>query len=457
MSSIHPDISDRLLPYLDGQLEEGLRREVQEHLESCRPCSEELASIRAIVLALRQDGQAERVAGAPADRYACPGPEDLTAHVLGEAGRQAEEGGWIARHLAACVRCRREADLILQMGTELSAPGAPAVPDDLFARVVERLMARVRQVHRGDERAPIAACLRALSERVLLRAALGMGLAAAIAVLGVRYLHPGRPVTVAKRAPGEDVLKGREVRVPPAPPSQETAQERSPRKPSALARVEPSVPSTARPPASSPPGETATFGEATRTPGRMTMESPSHPPPRPPSSVVAKVEAPLLPPPASGVPFRLDAPLASKRGGPLQAAPAMPSRLPPLVPAKQGEPLKVLILPITSYPALRASVAAGLQEQLETVQPTEREFPAEPSVDDLGANRRLGRMFGVRYVLGIDVTKARSGYLIALRAADTETGGLVATRQGLVQDEGALPAAATRLAKELQQELRARP
>ena len=66
-------------------------------------------------------------------------------------------------------------------------------------------------------------------------------------------------------------------------------------------------------------------------------------------------------------------------------------------------------------------------------------------------------LFGVRYVLEINVKARPSGYLVVLRAADTETGGVVAKREGSASEEGDLAAVAWRLARELQQELRARP
>ena len=129
------------------------------------------------------------------------------------------------------------------------------------------------------------------------------------------------------------------------------------------------------------------------------------------------------------------------------------SSLPPLVPAKQGEVLKALILPTPVRPWLRSAVAAGLGDRLKTVLPPDREFPPEPSVDDLTANRRLGRSFGVRYILEIDVKTQSSGYLVMLRAADTETGGVVATREAQTSEERTLPTVVTRLANELRQVL----
>lgn len=172
------------------------------------------------------------------------------------------------------------------------------------------------------------------------------------------------------------------------------------------------------------------FQPSLSSPG--TRERPPHGPGEPKTGV-ARVESPIVSP-----------------------IPMQPS-LPPLVPAKQGEALKVLILPTLTRPGLRSAVAAGLVDQLETVQPPDQEFPSEPSIDDLTANRRLGRLFGVRYILEIDVKEQPSGYLIVLRAADTETGGVVAKREGSPSEKEALTAVASRLARELQRELRARP
>ena len=117
----------------------------------------------------------------------------------------------------------------------------------------------------------------------------------------------------------------------------------------------------------------------------------------------------------------------------------------------------MLILPTPTRPGLRSAVAAGLQDQLGTVVPPDRDFPPEQSVDDLTANRRLGRLYGVRYVLEIDVKDTRSGYLVVLRAADTETGGVVATRERQAAEQGDLAVVANRLANELRRELLARP
>jgi hypothetical protein len=102
-------------------------------------------------------------------------------------------------------------------------------------------------------------------------------------------------------------------------------------------------------------------------------------------------------------------------------------------------------------------VASALQDQLEAVQPPDRDFPSEPSVDDLTANRRLGRLFGVRYVLEVGVRREASGYHLVLRAADTDTGGVVAKREGSASEEAGLAVVARQLASELRQQLKALP
>jgi anti-sigma factor RsiW len=375
------------LSYLDGQLAEDSQQQVQAHLEGCKPCSEELAAMRAIARALQQGSRESLTANALADRYGCPGPRELTSQEAGQADEQTEERDWIVRHLEACPRCQREIDLIRLMGMETSEASSPVVPQDLSARVEERLMARVRQGRGADRRAPFMALPAAVSSRVLLRAALGIGLAAVVAVSGILYLKRG-PTLIAQR-PSEQQARDFQSPLPTHPISS----------PSVVARSEPS--------------RIAPLPSAT-SPG-----------------AVRESEAPA-------------------------ASVTRPS-LPPLVPAKQGEALTVLILPTPTRPGLRSAVAAGLQDELGTVLPPERDFPAEQSVDDLTANRHLGRLFGVRYVLEIDVKDTPSGYLVVLRAADTETGGVVASRERHAAEEAALGPIAGQLAKELQEELRARP
>jgi hypothetical protein len=102
-------------------------------------------------------------------------------------------------------------------------------------------------------------------------------------------------------------------------------------------------------------------------------------------------------------------------------------------------------------------VASELRDQLEAVQPPDRDFPADPSVDDLTANRRLGRLFGVRYVVEIGIRREPSRYQLMLRAADTDTGGVVAKREGSASEEDELATVARQLASELRRQLQAIP
>lgn len=360
MSSIHSDICDRLFSYLDGRLDEDLRRDIQAHLERCGSCSEELAAMRAMTCALQQAGQGDLAVTAEGERYGCPRTDELTVYAGQEDSHPSAESEWVTRHLDTCSRCQHEIDLVRLMTLQLSEPSGSVTPESLVAQVEERLMARVRQGRDVDHRIAAQSRLPSLSLSFLWRAALGVGCATVVAVWGIMQLQSGQ-VPVAKRSSDQDV--------------------------------------------------------------RTTQPSP---------------------PPSAG----------------LQQQPQETrerSSLPPLVPAKQGEALTVLILPTSARLGLRSAVAAGLGNRLKTVQPPDREFPPEPSVDDLTANRRLGRLFGVRYILEIDVKEQPTGYLVLLRVADTETGGVVAKRGEQTSKEGALAAVADRLARELQQDLLARP
>jgi len=434
VGSIHPDISDRLLSYLDGQLAEDLRRQVQEHLRGCKPCSEELLAVKAIARAMQQGSRESLTANALADRYGCPGPQELTLHEVGQADQQAEESDWIPRHLDACPRCQHEIDLIRLMRMETSEASSPVVPQDLSARVEERLMALVRQGKGADLRGPFMVLPAALSSRFLLRVAMGMGLAAAVAVTGIVYLKRG-PTIIAQR-PSEQQARDFQSPLPTHPTSS----------PSVVARVEP--PALSRPAVQ--PQLPLKPTERAETPS-PTPSQPSSPASPPSPSALARVQpSQIAPLPSATSP-------GAVRGSETPAASVARPSLPPLVPAKQGEALTVLILPTPTRPGLRSAVAAGLQDQLGMVLPPERDFPAEQSVDDLTANRRLGRLFGVRYILQIDVKETRPGYLVVLRAADSETGGVVASRERHAAEEAALGPIAGQLAKELQEELRARP
>lgn len=373
MSVIHSEIRDRLLSYVDGRLDEELRRQVQAHLEGCESCSQELAAITAMTGVLKQIGQDDGATAADAGRYGCPTAEQLGLHASLEVTPPRAEGEWIVRHLDACPRCQREVDLIRLMTRQLAEPSETVAPHDLSTQGEDRLIALVRHRKGADRRAAVPNRFPSLRPSFLWRAALGIGCAAAVAAWGIIQLQSDH-VFVAQRSTEGDV-RGFQ----PAPPSP-TPREQPP----------PSVP-----------------------------------------AIAAKVEAPT--------------------------APARQPSLPPLVPATQGEMLKVLILPTPVPRGLRSAVAAGLGGRLGIVQPPDREFSSEPTVDDLTANRRLGRLFGVRYVLEIGVKEQASGYLVLLRAADTETGGVVATREELTSEEKALTTVAGRLARELQQTLLARP
>ncbi|MBI4381794.1 MAG: zf-HC2 domain-containing protein [candidate division NC10 bacterium] len=439
MPSIHPEISDRLLSYLDRRLDEQDSRQVQEHLASCGACSEELAAIRAVTVALRQAGRDSRAADVAADRYGCPGPEELFSYERRGANLPAVESDWVSQHLEACQRCQHEVDLVHLMGRELQEAAMPVTPRDLSAKVEGRLMARVRQGKGADHGTSLLDRLPSFGTYFVARAALGIGLVAVIAIVGLRYLQRG-PTLVAQRSSEQEVR--------PVTPSVSSP---------GASRQEPQIsPGTKR--GSTPPvSEPAPPRTSSPTPTVVAKVEPPALPSSPSPSVVARVEPRPLPRPQPAVPLIAVAPPITEQAKEVPGRPSAGPSLPPLVPAKQGEPLKVLILPNRSRPDLRLAVAAGLQEDIGTLQPPEREFPPEPSIDDLTANRRLGRLFGVRYVLEIGVRQEASGYRVVLRAADTDTGGIVGTREGSVTQERELTAVARQLASELRQQLKAMP
>jgi anti-sigma factor RsiW len=439
VASIHPDISDRLLSYLDRRLDEQDSRQVQEHLASCGACSEELAAIRAVTVALRQAGRDSRAADAGDDRYGCPGPEELFSYERRGANLPTVESDWVSQHLEACQRCQHEVDLVHLMGRELQEAAMPVTPQNLSAKVEGRLMARVRQGKGANHGTPLLDRLPSFGTYFVARAALGIGLAAAIAVWGLLHLRSD-PVLVAQRRSEQEAR--------PVTPSVSSP---------GASRQEPQTPLGTKRGSTPPASEPAPPRISSPTPTVVARIEPPVPPSQPSPSVVARIESPALPPPPPAVPLIAVVPPVTEQAKEVPARPSAGPSLPPLVPAKQGEPLKVLILPNRSRPDLRLAVAAGLHEDIGTLQPSEREFPPEPSIDDLTANRLLGRLFGVRYVLEIGVRQEASGYHLSLRAADTETGGVVAKREGRAAEQGELAAVAGRLAKELRQQLKAMP
>jgi anti-sigma factor RsiW len=192
------------LSYLDRRLDEQDSRQVQEHLASCGACSEELAAIRAVTVALRQAGRDSRAADVAADRYGCPGPEELFSYERRGANLPTVESDWVSQHLEACQRCQHEVDLVHLMGRELQEAAMPVTPRDLSAKVEGRLMARVRQGKGADHGTSLLDRLPSFGTYFVARAALGIGLAAAIAVWGLLHLRSD-PVLVAQRGSEQEV------------------------------------------------------------------------------------------------------------------------------------------------------------------------------------------------------------------------------------------------------------
>jgi hypothetical protein len=297
------------------------------------------------------------------------------------------------------------------MERELQRESGPVATDALFAKVEDQLLGRVRQVMGGSVPTPRRSRFLSLGSLLLTRATLLSGLAVAIGVWGLLRFHGGG-IPVAQRGTGreESDVKGapsHQTRLPGPP----LAEQRPPRAPSGT----PAVVAKAEP------------KQAPSVPTNVGPSSPS------PLAVVATPD------------------VEQKAREPV--APGMTPGLPPLVAAKQGEALGVLILPTPDRPGLRSAVARGLRERIGTIEPPDSDFPPGASVDDLAANRRLGRLFGVRYVLDVVVSQAPSGYVVVLRAADSETGGIIASRQARPASDETVEAVAARLAKEMRQEL----
>ncbi len=81
----------QLLAYVEGELEDAIRRSLEEHVERCSLCTDELESLRQIDCLLREHPESCH----PAD-------EDLYRFVA----QGVDPDRKIIGHLARCIRCR---------------------------------------------------------------------------------------------------------------------------------------------------------------------------------------------------------------------------------------------------------------------------------------------------------------------------------------------------------------
>jgi hypothetical protein len=197
----------RLLAYVEGELEDGACRQLEQHVKVCPVCAGELESLRRMDSLLKEHPESFH-----------PDEEDLYRFV--SQGKDLD--GKIAVHLRSCEPCRNDADLLSEMITHRAAPGdrLPAMPRSL-----------VRELARSEPASSPGMVTRLLSAATeLLRLpfrmpVLALGSAATILILAVVGLPMWRSLQEHRRAEAPPVQDARVPAhiVPRAAPEKETA------------------------------------------------------------------------------------------------------------------------------------------------------------------------------------------------------------------------------------------
>lgn len=187
----HGRDAEELLAYVEGRLDEEGRRDLEEHLDSCGPCAEEVASLRRMDGLLRQYPDSFH-----------PREDELYRFV--HSGE--DTGGLIASHLQWCTDCSEDVEILREMLTQgRAAPeGSHRAPESLLQSLDRRF---------GREKKPgsldlLLGFFRGLLKHPFRLPTLALGTGAAviiIAMVTVPYLRTGKMApALEKLAPLED-------------------------------------------------------------------------------------------------------------------------------------------------------------------------------------------------------------------------------------------------------------
>ncbi len=114
--------SSQLLAYVDGEMDEATRRNLEQHVRECRVCTEELESLRRVDSLLREHPESLH-------------PDEETLYHF--AAQSEDPDGKVAAHLALCARCRDEVELLREMiaeGNAIPSP-PPTIPESLRCKL----------------------------------------------------------------------------------------------------------------------------------------------------------------------------------------------------------------------------------------------------------------------------------------------------------------------------------
>lgn len=117
----NPAINEKLLLFLDGQLDETIRDVVKRHVQECLTCSDELHRLQEIAAVLKVFPSA--LAEVP--EGPCLAPELLIS--LAAGGRRLPAEDQLKGHLAACTTCQGEYQALLELENAIQTDALQAI------------------------------------------------------------------------------------------------------------------------------------------------------------------------------------------------------------------------------------------------------------------------------------------------------------------------------------------
>jgi hypothetical protein len=106
MTCNNPEISDKLILYLDGSLSHDARQQIEEHISSCPSCRGELKDLSGTVASLKTAAEKLKRHGAHVD------VEDLILFQAGPDSMDSAKAEEIESHLKICKGCAYEMELL---------------------------------------------------------------------------------------------------------------------------------------------------------------------------------------------------------------------------------------------------------------------------------------------------------------------------------------------------------
>ncbi len=170
MNCDRPDISEKLVPYVEGALGEPDRTEVAGHLRRCLPCQDDARQVKESILTLK----AAVRTGVWKEPREHTSSEWLAMHFEDERAREAgflpssgltdEQARQVRVHLAECQECREELVMLRELAAE--AVGEAAQGHQSLPRALRLEIERLYPVQRQTER-PVSERTLGLADRLM--------------------------------------------------------------------------------------------------------------------------------------------------------------------------------------------------------------------------------------------------------------------------------------------------